>query len=205
MVDIWKLAQQETALPSEIESSFNLGCHPDLWPEMGEKLVDNIRGLESNIAISCWSGEQNDLDRWLDNGLVDASICYTPSLKDNRTEYRLQADRLILVSTKARPLMRWDPAYIYIDAGEEFRKKHAAAYPDSETPTMTIGSSIWAKSFLLKQGGSGYLPFRLVEEEISQGRLFVVAEAPEFDRNIYLVVNNDAAEGWEWLENVIGF
>ncbi len=77
MVDIWKQAQQETALPSEIESSFNLGCHADLWPALGASLVDAVRELENSVAISSWSGEQTDLGRWLDNGLIDASrgIC----------------------------------------------------------------------------------------------------------------------------------
>ena len=151
MVDIWKQARQETALPSQIETTFNLGCHADLWPQLGEQIVDNILGLQSNVAISTWSGEQNDLDRWLSTGLIDASICYSPSLKDNRTEFRLQPDQLDLVSTQQRNLMRWDPKYIYVDAGEEFRKSHAAAYPDGDTSSLTIGSAVWAKTFLLNQ------------------------------------------------------
>jgi len=203
MVDIWKQAQQETALPSEIESSLNLGCHADLWTKLGESLVDAIRELETNVAISTWSGEQTDLDRWLDNGLIDASICYSPSLKDNRAEYRLRTDRLLLVSTEARELMRSDPKYIYVDAGEEFRKNHAAAYPDGDTPTMTIGSAVWAKSFLLKHEGSGYLPQRLIDQELVDGKMHLVPDAPEFSRNVYLVVNNDAAGNWPWLGRVI--
>jgi len=203
MVDIWKQAQQEIALPSQVESTFNLGCHADLWTDLGESLVDGIRELKTNVAISIWTGEQNDLNRWLDNGLIDASICYSPSLKNSRTQYQLHTDRLLLVSTEVRELIRWDPKYVYIDAGEEFRKSHAAAYQDGDTPTMTIGSAVWAKSFLLKHGGSGYLPRRLIESELESSSLHLVPDAPEFTRDIYMVVNNDAAINWPWLEQVI--
>ena len=36
MMDTWRQARQETALPAGIHSSFNLGCHSDLWPDLGE-------------------------------------------------------------------------------------------------------------------------------------------------------------------------
>ena len=84
---------------------------------------------------------------------------------------------------------------------EEFRKSHAEAYPDWETPTMTIGSAIWAKNHLLKYGGSGYLPARLTDLEIRTGKLHPVPGAPEFTRNTYLAVNNNL-EDLEWLSEV---
>ena len=203
MVDIWRQARQETALPSMIETTFNLGCHPDLWSEFGEMLFDFIRNTEANVAISAWSGDQTDLDRWLGSGLIDAALCYRPSLRENRHEYRLNSDRLVLVSRQPRQLVRWDPEYVYIDSGEEFRKSHAAAYADGEIPTLTIGSAVWAKDYLLKNGGSGYLPARLIESDLKASRFHLVPDAPEFTRNIYLVVNNDAAENWPWLNDAI--
>ncbi len=203
MVDIWKLARQETALPSQIEGTFNLGCHHDLWTGLGDLLIRKIQGLPTNIAISLWTAEQVELDRWLSNGLIDAAICYSPSIKDNRTEFRLKADELILVSTEPQEFNCRDSKYIYVDAGEEFRKSHAAAYPDGETPTMTIGSAILAKSYLLNNGGSGYLPKRLIQIELKTNEIYPVVDAPPFKRNIYLVVNNEAAKNWPWLSDVM--
>ncbi|NKB77428.1 MAG: LysR family transcriptional regulator [Gammaproteobacteria bacterium] len=210
MVDIWRQARQETALPSMVEMVFNLGCHSDLWPGFGESLFRHVQQSERNIALSAWSGDQSTLDRWLGSGLIDAALCYTPSLTDSRSEYRLKRERLILVSTAQRALQRWDPGYIYVDSGEEFRKSHAAAYPDGDTPFLTIGSAVWAKDYMLKQPDgssvSGYLPARLIDDEIKSQRLFPVSQAPEFYRNTYLVVNDDAAQHWPWLaETVVAF
>ncbi len=203
MTDTWRQARQETALPAGIESTFNLGCHGDLWPGLGEALFENLHEQHPQVALSSWAGEQTDLERWLGSGLIDAALGYTPSLQDNRSEYPLRADRLLLVSTEARELMRWDPGYVYVDSGEAFRKNHAASYADGDTPTVTLGSAVWARDYLLRKGGSGYLPARLVDADIAANSFFAVQGAPEFSRNIYLVVNNDAAKNWPWLERLV--
>ena len=145
MIDTWRQARQETALPEGISSSFNLGCHADLWPNLGERLYSHLHRHHRQVAIAAWAGEQPELDRWLRSGLVDAALAYAPFAGEQRSGYRLADDRLVLVSTRARDLMRWDPEYVYVDCGEEFRKSHAASYPDGESPTLTLASSVWAR------------------------------------------------------------
>ena len=203
MVDVWQQACRETALPPDIRGTFNYGCHPDLWPEYGRPLYDYVQETGSDVALSAWPGDQTDLDRWLGSGLVDAAICYNPTMNDGRTVFPLGSEQLVLVSREPRPLMRWDPLYIYVDAGEEFRRHHASAYPDGDTPTRILGSATWARDYLLEQGGSGYLPARLIREDMESGRLTPVEGAPVFERNCYLVTNNDALPGWPWFDGVL--
>jgi len=203
MVDTWRQARQETALPANIETTFNLGCHPDLWRGLGVRLFEYLHDHHPQVAISAWSGEQPELDRWLGSGLIDAALCFTPPTRENRSGYRLQSDRMVLVSTQPRELMRWDPHYIYVDGGEDFRKNHAASYPDGDTPTVTLASAGWACDYLLEKGGSGYLPLRLIEQQLDAGRFHRVAGAPEFERSIFLVMNDDAAANWSFLEDLL--
>ncbi len=202
MVDAWRQARQETALPLSIESTFNLGCQTDLWPGLGEHLFDYLRQHHPEVAISAWSGDQPELERWLGSGLVDATLGYSPSTRDDRNDFRLPPDRLVLVSTRPREIERWDPEYVYVDGGEAFRKSHAAHYPDGDTPTVTLSSACWALEHLLRNGGSGYLPLRLAGAAIASGRLHPVAGAPEFIRAIYLVVNADAIPRWPWFDDL---
>lgn len=203
MTDLWRQARQETSLPPEIETVCNMGCHPDLWPELGSVLFERLRDTLPNVAMSAWPGEQVDLDRWLGSGLIDIALCYIPTQREDCTPYSLRNDQLILVSTEQRELMRWDPAYVYVDSGEEFRRSHAAAYPDGDTPTVTIGSALWALEYLLKTGGSAYLPVRLAQTFVDQQTLHVVKGAPVFTRRLYLVANNNASANWPWLPNVV--
>ena len=204
MVDTWRQARQETALSAEIDTTFNLGCQADLWPGLGADMFGFLHDNHSEVAISAWPGDQSELERWLGSGLVDAVLSYSPSLRENRVQHRFSSDRLMLVSTRPRELMRWDPDYIYVDGGEEFRKSHAASYPDGNTPTVTLASATWAREYLLNKGGSGYLPLRLIETDIAAGRFHPVAGAPEFDRSIYFVVNDEATRRWQWLDEMLG-
>ena len=99
--------------------------------------------------------------------------------------------------------MRWDPKYIFVDSGESFRRQHALNFPDGDTPTVTLSSSVWAREYLLKQGGSGFLPWRLVRKDIEQQRLFRVTGVPEFERKAYLVVRDAAMVDWPWFEKLL--
>ena len=49
---------------------------------------------------------------------------------------------------------------------------------------------------------SAYLPTRLTAAHVADGRLFPVADAPEFTRNVYLVLS-ERATTWSWLAPTI--
>lgn len=200
MIDLWRQARQETSLPDGIKGVCNLGCHVDLWPELGRETFMSLRRRHPSLALSAWSGEQPDLDRWLGTGLVDAALTYSSKVHENQTIQTLEADKLILVSRKPRRLMRWDPEYIYVDSGEEFRRRHAETYPESETPIVTFGCAVWALDYLLEAGGSAYLPARLAEPVIARGDIHRVPDAPVFERRVYLVTNVDAGD---WVRQIL--
>lgn len=203
MVDLWRQARQEASLPSHVDVVCNFGCHFDLWAQFGQSVFDDIRQSQSNASLAIWPGEQGDLDRWLGTGLIDAALCYAPTLAETWTAQTLREDRLVLVSTEQRRLMRSDPAYIYVDFGEEFRRSHAETYPDADTPMTLFGCAAWALDHLLTIGGSAYLPERLIESALTEGRLHRVPAAPEFVRRTYLVVNKSVLDSWTWLDPVL--
>ena len=112
MTDLWRQAKQETSLPDDIHTVCNIGCHADLWPGLGERLLAHLRDSEPQLAISAWMGNQAELIRWLSSGLIDIALCYSPVLREQWLAHPLPADHIIQVSTVQRQLMRWDPGYI---------------------------------------------------------------------------------------------
>lgn len=203
MVDAWRQARQETALPASIESTFNLGCQADLWPRLGERLFEYLHEHHPEVAISAWSGEQPELDRWLGSGLVDAALGYAPSHREGFSDFPLPPERLVLVATQPRSRVRQDPGYIYIDGGEAFRKQHAAEYPDGDTPTVVLSSARWGLDYLLDRGGSGYLPWRLAADAVKRGHLHPVEGAAEFSRAVYFIVDTQAIDRWPWFDDLL--
>ncbi len=85
-----------------------------------------------------------------------------------------------------------------LDAGEDFGRRHAAAYADAGIAKVSFGCSIWAIDFLMDRGGSAYLPERIAAAHCNSGQLHRV-DAPIFTRSTYLVTNDQAAQAWSWL------
>ncbi len=204
MTGLWRQARQETSLPAGIDSVCNMGCQMDLWPGLGRRLLADIRRDHPATAVSAWPGEQAELDQWIGTGLIDAALTYRPTAHENRTTHALGAERLVLVSTRPGSPMRFDPGYVYVDAGEDFGRRHAEAYADAGTAKISFGSAIWALDYLLDHGGSAYLPERLADPHLGTGALHLIPEAPVFARSTYLITNDAAAGAWPWLPELVG-
>ena len=203
MTELWRQARQETALPAGIETVFNLGCHMDLWPGLGRRLFNLVHLEQATTALSAWPGEQVELEQWLTAGLIDAALTYRAAVREGWTIRRLYGERLILASTRPDSPLRFDPGYVFVDGGEDFGRRHAAAYADADTAKISFGSAVWALDFLLEHGGSAYLPERLARPEIASGTLYPISGAPLFTRAVYLITNDAAAANWGWLPELL--
>lgn len=203
MTELWRQARQETSLPDGIEAVCKIGCHMDLWPILGRRFFGEIHHGHPETALSAWPGEQADLDRWLGTGLIDAALTYQPTAHENQTIHTLRTEPLVLVSTRPGSPMRFDPGYVYVDAGEEFGRRHAAAYADADTAKVSFGCAVWALDHLMEHGGSAYLPKSLAAPHLATGALHEVSGAPVFGRTAYLITNDAAAESWPWLPALV--
>ena len=204
MLELWRQARQETSLPDGIEAVCRIGCHMDLWPQLGKPLFGALYRERRSLALSAWPGEQVELDRWLGTGLVDAALTYQPAAHPNQAVHALDPEKLVLVSDRKGSPMRFDPAYVYVDAGEDFGRRHAAAYADADTAQVTFGCAVWALDHLLEHEGSAYLPEDLAAPHLASGQLHLVADAPVFSRARYLITNEAAGMDWSWLLKLVG-
>jgi len=207
MVRTWDQGRKAVGLPEGFSGMLSLACQPDLWEGAGETWIARVQRAHGGLALEVWPGEMGEIGRWLGSGLVDAAITLTPVAADGLSSRELMRDRLLLVATVPRRATAWDEAYVYVDLGAEFRRQHSLARPGDNAARMTFGSSAWALAYLLRKGGSAYLPWRLVEPQVAAGRLHLVEGAAEFSRPVYLSWREASAaqHGWladsaEWLE-----
>ena len=203
MIGLWRQARQETAPPQGTESVCNFGCDPDLWPGLGRQIFDDVNDRNPRMALSVWPGDQSELYRMLSAGLLDMALTYRLTAPGDQTVYRLPPDELVLYASEPDRPIRFDPGYIYVDLGSEFRAKHALAFSDFGTARVNFGSAIWALNHMLDHGGSAYLPRRMATLHVLEGRLFALPDAPSFQRNIFLIVNPVAAAQWMWMPGLV--
>ena len=203
MVELWNQARQETALPAGVEALVNIGCQSDLRTGLGQRLLNQIRALPTNLAVSAWTGSETDLSQWLTSGLVDLAVTYHTTTEDGFRLHALADDTLVLVSTNADSPMRFDPSYVFVEGGEQFGRDHAAFYADADTARLSFGSANWALDHILGAGGSAYLPERMISPFVASGQLHPIKDAPKFTRKTYLIVNEKASRDWVWLPDLI--
>ncbi len=186
MVQIWNQARQDVALPKSFHAILTIGFEVDLWDGALDHWLAWLRSEVPGVALAAWAGDAERLGHWLGSGMIDVALTFGARLQSDQSSDKLFDDRLILVSREPRPLRRWDPGYIFVDWGEDFRRAHALAYPVEETAALTFGEGSLALRHVLSQGGSGYFPLRAVRTHLETGALSLVAGTPEFRVPIFL-------------------
>ena len=199
MTRAWGQARQSLSLSANFDSVCNVGCQFDLWHGVAKTWADALRRDHPEVALSFWPGSTDDIENWLSTGLIDVALMFDAAVSGELDVLPLFQDRLIQVATVRRGYMDWDPDYVYVDLGREFRRLHAEAFPVARTPVVTLGSSDWARDYLMTWGGSAFLPERMAAADIAAGRLHPVKGTPVFRRTAYLVSRPNLNAGWAWF------
>jgi DNA-binding transcriptional LysR family regulator len=201
VTQLWRQANYEIGLPKGFTGVCNVGCYVDLWEGLCEAFLDHMHRKSPDVAVAVWPGDQHNIDRWLDTGLVDIAICYRPQARGRFAVREVGTDEFLHVEFK-RPRRPGNAAgYVFVDYGEQFRRDHAVAFATIEPSAITLASARWAIDYLSRWGGSGYLPRRHKNLFEPHGR--IRANAPVLRQTVYLIENTDVTRHWPWFAEAI--
>ena len=130
-------------------------------------------------------------------------LTYSPSKAPNQILRELPDDSLRLYSTRSDSPIVGDPRYVFVESGEAFGRDHAAAYAAADTTHLSFGSATLGLTHVLAHGGSAYLPERIAQAAIKARKLYLLENAPVFNRPAYLIVNEASAKGWPWFSDAL--
>lgn len=199
MTQLWRQARYEVGLPSGFTSICTIGCYVDLWDGLCADFLDRLRGLDPAVAAAVWPGDQRNINRWLDTGLVDIAFCYAPQTRGAFAAREIGEDSFVQVAFDPPPGAERSGGYVYVDYGDRFRRDHAIAFSGAPPPAVTLASASWAIDHLTRWGGQGYLPRRRLAE-LPSGRTRLVADAPVLRQTVHLVENTATTRHWPWFE-----
>lgn len=187
MVRIWNQARQEVGLPPDYETVLSAGGQYTLWDGVLLRWLAWMRRAAPRVALRAEVGRTDELSLMLANGTLDLAVLYAPQPRPGLKVEPLLDERLVLVAAGSDDPLPGGRDYIYVDWGPEFRADHTTAFPDVETPALTIGLGAIALNHMLGVGGSGYFPIRIVRDHLQAGAVSLVRGAPEFARPAFLV------------------
>lgn len=179
-------ARQHVGLPSRYRTTLRVGGRIALWDTFLPTWVGWIRDHDPEVAIRAGIGFEADLMRDLIEGTLDIGLMYTPSHSPGLIVEHLFDETLILVSSRPDDTSPGDD-YIYVEWGTAFEIQHTQSYPDLEPPPQVVNIGWLAIQLILSNGGSSYIPARMVEELVAGGRLFEVDNAPRYTLPAYVV------------------
>jgi len=190
---LWQQAQQRVSLPESFSHGIGLGSQVSLWPSLILKWIPWMRQNARDVAIHVEADYSPSLMRQLSDGLLDIGVMYNPRQTPGLVIEDLLEETLILVATDRRELVEgWIEDYVFVDWGAEFRRRHSEAFPDMDTPAVSVGLGSLGLEYIRQNGGSGYFPMRVVQPAIDRGELFVVEGAPRMRRPAYMVYPEQA-------------
>jgi DNA-binding transcriptional LysR family regulator len=192
---LWQQAHQSISLPENFAHSIGLGLQVSLWDSLIVKWIPWMRRNASNIALHVEADYSRSLMRQLTDGLLDIGVMYQPRQTPGLIIEDLFEETLILVATDQRVLSDgWVEDYVFVDWGDVFRARHGEAFPEMETPAVTVGLGVLGLEYILQNGGSGYFPIRVAQPYIDQGKLFRLEGAPSVQRPAYMVYPDSARD-----------
>ena len=137
--------------------------------------------------VSATFGMPDRLTRLMLSGLLDIAVVYTPEMRPGLRAEHLMDDRLVLVSGRKDPSPELDENYIFMDWGPEFTAAHSRWYPDFQLSHTTLMLGAAAVPYLIRNGRTAFLPYRVADDYILSGDLYPVPDSPELPYPAYVV------------------
>ncbi len=180
LLQIWDEALYQVSLPDGFESSLTLGCQDSLWPELSSQWLVSLSKKMSRTAFNFQIGEPRNLSNMLLRGVLDIAVLYNPEMRQGFNIEHIMDDRLILVSAHKNHDGNLGDDYVYANWGQEFSMAHARWYPDRKPPQIMMQLGAAMPQFLIENGMTSFVPYRIADDFVAAGKLFFVKDSPSF-------------------------
>jgi DNA-binding transcriptional LysR family regulator len=189
LIQVWERARQEVALPPGRVDGVSVGGELSLWhPLLADWLVWMHRECPQ-VALRAEVDSPARLVNRVQDGTLDLALVYNPPQRPDLVNELLVEEKLVMVTTSEDGAV--DPErYVYVDWGPAFAANHRAAFPDLGNPAVSVSLGPLALTYILTVGGCGYFRVGTARPFLTDGRLHLVKEAPEFSHSAYAVYAN---------------
>jgi DNA-binding transcriptional LysR family regulator len=187
LVQVWERARHEVAIPAGRRAVLAVGGELSLWNPLLLAWMVWMRQHASDVALRTQVGVPDGMLHQVADGVLDLVVVYAPRHMPGLKVEKIMEEELVLVTTDATVSDVSDPAYVYVDWGEDFAAHHGMSFPRFSDPGLFVGLGPLALDYIVQVGGAGYFRRRAVQPFLASGRLTVVSDAPAFTHPVYAV------------------
>jgi DNA-binding transcriptional LysR family regulator len=189
----WERAQSEVSLKKNQKRVLTIGGTSGLWDLILQDVLHKIHIKLPDLALRAESEPQDELIRRLMERTMDFALIYEPAKLSEIESIVVAKSELILVSREKLQAVNFaiNNNYVFIDWGTAFKITHAQLFQDANAPVLHTTLAKIALDFILQNGGSAYLPSRMVKRHIEIGELYHIDSAPTITRPIYACYHHE--------------
>ncbi len=187
IVTTWNRARIETAFEDENTIHLTVAGMPSLWDIALQHWLNNILKKYPDLSLQVDVLNQEAVTTRLRNSTLDLGFVFDIPAYPELEIREISSIALIMVSNRPHQSVEEALArdYILVDWGTSFAMTHASHFPDMANPSLRIGLGRIAKALLLGKGGSAYMPEPMIKNDLKEGRLHKVKDAPVIRRAFY--------------------
>lgn len=178
-VRAWEIARYDVSLPEHFNQSLAFGGQYALWEGGLINWLADVRHTMPHTAFRVTAGAPARLNRDLADGFLDFVVMYDPVFRRDVGSEKLFDDRLILVTGNTDG--DWHDDYVQIDWGDLISHEIASRLDISPVAGLALDLGARSSRWLIDQKMAGFMPERLVQDDIANGLLKVVEGIPSFD------------------------
>ncbi len=185
-----EISEQHNPIPR-----LRLGAHTALANDLLLNWSSAIRQRYPQLGLHLEADYSNEIVRQVAQGSLDIGLIFVADTSSGLVVEQVLEDRLIMVSSEASTLDQISVEhYLYLDWGWGYNAAHSERLPQLHSSLLSCGKGDLGLPWLLKNGGSAYLPSRTVAPLLADGRLMQVTDAPEFRRPIFATFTADTPD-----------
>ena len=193
ILDTWNRARQDVLLSTAAAQLISVGATYSLWDILLERWLIGVHQRYPQTPLRTETTGAESLMRMLLDKVLDLGFLFEPPQVQKLEMEEVASLDLVLVST--RPDLRAQQAvnaddYIMVDWGTAFAIEHAREFQEAGAAKLSMNAAKTALGFLQACGGSAYLARPMVQQLITEARLYTVTDAPVIKRNFYAVYHS---------------
>ena len=188
-VRAWEYAQHDVALPERFSRSISFGGQYFLWDGVLMDWLATVRAQLPDLALRTTAGARARLNRDLAEGALAIVVLHDPVFRRDIGAEPLFEDQLILVAG-CNPV-QWRENYVRIDWGRALDVEIASRLDIAPQAGLVLDLGSRSAQWLVRQEMAGYMPAKVVQPMIDDGRLAIVGDAPRFEFPAYVCWRRD--------------
>ncbi len=188
----WEHAKADIQLSEDSAGTLRIATHTTLAMDFLYQWGSCLKNQKANLTLHMSADYSSEIVSQVAAGKIDMGLIFVADTTSGLIVEQVFCDELVMVSKY--PLNVFEVKaqdYLYVDWGWGYNAAHVERLPHLQNCLQSSGLGEIALPWLLNNGGSAYLPRRIVNRYLADQRLQLVQDAPVFNRPIFATYSSE--------------